>query len=71
MYGCPCCNWAPGPAFEQNRRRGYRYGPPPWMRFWGSSCYGPTKSEHKEDLEALKKHLEEQLAEVTEELGKL
>ncbi len=71
MCGYPCCNWAPGPSFTQKWGRGYRYGPPPWMWSRGSGEYGPTKSEHKEDLEALKKHLEERLAEVNEALGKL
>ena len=56
---------------------GYRkpYGPPPWWEEeaprWGWWWGGPTKSERKEWLEALKKHLEERLEEVNEELKKL
>ena len=70
MYGCPCCDWESDQAFESGRARGYRFGPPPWARFWMRG-YGPTKTEQKENLEALKKHLEEELAEVTKELGTL
>ena len=63
---------------------GYRkpYGPPPWSPWqeveetphpprWGWWWGGPTKSERKGWLEALKKHLEERLEEVNEELKKL
>ena len=62
---------------------GYRkaYGHPPWSPWhgaeetphprWGWSWGGPAKSERKEWLEALKKHLEERLDEVNEELKKL
>ena len=49
------------------------------MAGWGSEraphlgwLYGgPTKSERKEWLEGFKKHLEERLSEVNEDLGKL
>lgn len=62
-----CCwdepRFAPGPM------RGY--GPPPWAWHWGWPFAGPTKTERKEWLEAFKKHLEERLAEVNEELSKL
>jgi hypothetical protein len=47
------------------------YGPPPWARYWGWPFAGPTKAERKEWLEAFKKHLEERLAEVNEELSQL
>ncbi len=58
---------------------GYRkpYGPPPWWEeeaphpHWGWYWGGPTKSERKRWLEELKKHLEERLEEVNEELKKL
>jgi hypothetical protein len=52
------------------RAPGYRFGPPPWARFWWGG-HDPTKTERKESLEDLKQHLEEELAEVTKELGTL
>ena len=72
MFGCPCCACGPVRAFEGDGVRGYRCGPQRlsfWPRSWGN--YGPTQAERKSSLEALKKHLEEQLAEVTKELGSL
>ena len=77
MCGCPCFAYGPLNALESERGRGYRYGPPPWARYsppWARHWWagpGPTKTEHKESLEALKKHLEEELAEVTKELERL
>jgi len=67
-----CCYWgepefSPGPM----RRWGRAFGPPPWAWRWSWPFAGPTKAERKEWLEALKKHLEERLAEVNEELSKL
>jgi len=53
------------------RRWGRAFGPPPWAWRWSWPFAGPTKAERKEWLEALKKHLEERLAEVNEELSKL
>lgn len=38
---------------------------------YGRRCDEPSEAERKQDLEAFKKHLEERLAAVTEELGKL
>lgn len=70
MCGCQCYADEPGPAHERSWAHGHRYGPPPWARFWWGG-YGPTKTERKESLEAFKKHLEERLAEVAEELGRL
>lgn len=57
------------PEFAPGPMRGWMrgYGPPPWAWCW----YGPTKAERKEWLEALKKRLEERLADINEELSKL
>lgn len=70
MCNCQCWNDEPGPSFERGWARGGWYGPPPSARFgWGG--FGPTKAERKERLESFKKHLEERLAEVAEELGRV
>lgn len=71
---CPCCGG--GPGFGP---WGRAYGPPPWVwRAWwegpprfGETLPGPARAAHKERLEALKKDLEAQLADINEELGKL
>ncbi len=75
-YRCDCgCQ---GEARFERHGRGRGYGPPPWAgRGWetgpgfGWPFGGPTKAERKESLEAFKKHLEERLADVNDELGKL
>lgn len=66
-----CC-WGE-PEFAPGPMRGWMrgYGPPPWAWRWGWPFAGPTKAERKEWLEAFKKHLEERLADVNEELSKL
>lgn len=69
---CHHCCWD-DPRFAPRPMRGWMrgYGPPPWAWHWGWPFAGPTKTERKEWLEAFKKHLEERLAEVNEELSKL
>jgi hypothetical protein len=71
---CRCCwDWQPEFAL---RERAYA---PPWAgRWWGQGGprfgwpdAGPTKTERKEWLEALKKHLEERVADINEELSKV
>lgn len=63
---CSCC--AEVPAFVP---RGRAYGPSPWAWRWGSPFWEPTKAERREWLEAYKKRLQEQLADVDDDLGKL
>jgi len=73
MCRCYCCD---EPAAVHHGRHGWGrgYGPPPWAweggPYFGWPFAGPTKAERKEWLEALKKHLEERLADVSEELSK-
>ncbi len=65
----PCCCCADVTEFAP-RERGY--GPPPWAGYWGGPfAEPPTKAERKEWLEARRKRLQERLADVDDELGKL
>ena len=72
-----CCGEREFAHAERGWGRGY--GPPPWAGWedWERGArYGwryaePTKAERKDALEAFKKHLEERLADVNDELGKL
>lgn len=75
MCHCDC-----EPEFAHGGRGWSRgYGPRSRSERRGCRCgygYGwrydePTKAERKQDLEAFKKHLEERLADVNDELGKL
>jgi len=66
-----CCWDEPKFASGAGHGWGRAYGPPPWAWRWGWPFAGPTKAERKEWLEAFKKHLEERLADVNEELSKL
>ncbi len=71
MYSM-CCHGGggrgqgPGRRFGRFAGRGYEDAP----HFGWEAYGGPTKPERKEWLEALKKHLEERLSEVSEELAK-
>lgn len=75
-HGYCCCQ--PEPVHHERHGWGRGYGPPPWAWRWaweggpyaGWPFAGPTRAERKEWLEALKKHLEERLADVNEELSK-
>lgn len=72
-----CCCESEFANAERGWERGY--GPPPWAGWqdWergprhGWRYDEPTKAERKESLEVFKKHLEERLSDVSEELGKL
>lgn len=76
MYGNCCGRRGHGAGYGSGRTAGFgpAHGSPWGGQFGGGFGYGfwgPTKPERKEWLEAFKKHLEERLAEVNEELGTL
>lgn len=80
--GCYGAGWGhesgPGAGLGRGYGRASRRGRGSWGPAWGFEegpgygwhLGGPTKTERREWLEALKKHLEERLAEVEEELTK-
>jgi len=66
-----CCEQAfdePFPWFRAMAARYRAHWPRSWYPAWRDE---PTKSERKEALEAAKRHLEERLAEISDELGAL
>ncbi len=68
MCGDCSCGGSRGYGHGPGREAGSGYEPEPHFgRLYG----GPTKSERKEWLEGFKKHLEERLSEVNEDLSKL
>ncbi len=80
---CRYCYWeGPGFAHGPGRRWKWVFGVPPWAWHVGVGVgwaggvdfiwpFGPTKAQRREWLEAFKKHLEEVLAEVNEELSQM
>lgn len=66
-----CCCYGPGLAAGWKREWERGYGPPPrtcWEPSWGLRSDWPTRTEYKERLEAFRKHLEDRLADIDEEL---
>ena len=68
MCDCQCERGSPREGHGRHWRDGRFNAAPPWAWAVGGEYYGPTKAEYKASLEAFKQHLEQRLAEVSEEL---